>query len=67
MELKIPAGTIAGRKLRLKGKGIPSAQPGDLYVVPTIALPPTDTDAQKEAYQNFEKAFDFNPRSHLKG
>jgi curved DNA-binding protein len=67
LELKIPAGTIAGRKLRLKGKGIPSAQPGDLYVVSTIALPPTDTDAQKEAYQNFEKAFDFNPRSHLKG
>jgi curved DNA-binding protein len=67
LELKIPAGTSAGRKLRLKGKGIPSAQPGDLYVVSTITLPPTETDAQKEAYQNFEKAFDFNPRSHLKG
>ncbi|MEI6182276.1 MAG: DnaJ C-terminal domain-containing protein [Polynucleobacter sp.] len=67
LELKIPAGTVAGRKLRLKGKGIPSAQPGDLYVIPTIVLPPAGTDAQKEAYQNFEKAFDFNPRSHLKG
>ncbi len=53
--------------MRLKGKGIPSSEPGDLYVVPTIALPPAQTDAQKEAYQNFEKAFDFNPRSHLKG
>jgi curved DNA-binding protein len=67
LELKIPAGTVAGRKLRLKGKGIPSAEAGDLYVVPTIALPPAQTDAQKEAYQHFEKAFDFNPRSHLKG
>jgi curved DNA-binding protein len=67
LELKIPAGTVAGRKLRLKGKGIPSAQPGDLYVVPTIALPPAETDAQKEAYQHLEEAFDFNPRSHLKG
>jgi curved DNA-binding protein len=67
LELKIPAGTVAGRKLRLKGKGIPSAQPGDLYVVPTITLPPAQTDAQKEAYQDLEKAFDFNPRSHLKG
>ena len=67
LELKIPAGTVAGRKLRLKGKGIPSAQPGDLYVVPTIALPTAETDAQKEAYQHLEKAFDFNPRSHLKG
>jgi curved DNA-binding protein len=67
LELKIPAGTVAGRKMRLKGKGIPSAEPGDLYVVPTIALPPAETDTQKEAYQHFEKAFDFNPRSHLKG
>jgi curved DNA-binding protein len=53
--------------MRLKGKGIPSAEPGDLYVVPTIALPPASTDAQKAAYENFSKAFDFNPRSHLKG
>jgi curved DNA-binding protein len=67
LELKIPAGTIAGRKMRLKGKGIPSAEPGDLYVVPTIALPPAETETQKEAYQQFEKAFDFNPRTHLKG
>lgn len=67
LELKIPAKTAAGRKMRLKGKGIPSKEAGDLYVVPTIALPTADTDAQKEAYQAFEKAFDFNPRAHLKG
>ena len=67
LELKIPAGTVAGRKMRLKGKGIPSAEPGDLFVVPTIALPPADSDVHKEAYQAFEKAFDFNPRTHLKG
>ena len=67
LELKIPAGTVASRKMRLKGKGIPSAEPGDLFVVPTIALPPADSDAHKEAYQAFEKAFDFNPRTHLKG
>ena len=67
LELKIPAGTVAGRKMRLKGKGIPSSEPGDLYAVPSIALPPADIESQKEAYQIFEKAFDFNPRSHLKG
>jgi curved DNA-binding protein len=67
LELKIPAGTIAGRKMRLKGKGIPSSEPGDLYAVPSIALPPANTESQKEAYQIFEKAFDFNPRAHLKG
>ncbi|MGV0981317.1 MAG: DnaJ C-terminal domain-containing protein [Polynucleobacter sp.] len=67
LELKIPAGTAAGRKMRLKGKGIPSKEAGDLYVVPNIVLPGADTDAQKEAYQSLEKAFDFNPRTHLKG
>jgi len=67
LELKIPAGTAAGRKMRLKEKGIPSKEAGDLYVVPNIVLPGADTDAQKEAYQALEKAFDFNPRTHLKG
>ena len=67
LELTIPANTIAGRKMRLKGKGIPSKEPGDLYVVTIITTPPADTDAQKEAYQAFEKAFEFNPRTHLKG
>jgi curved DNA-binding protein len=67
LELKIPAGTATGRKMRLKGKGIPSKEAGDLYVVPNIVLPSAETDAQKEAYQTLEKAFDFNPRTHLKG
>ena len=67
LELKIPAGTATGRKMRLKEKGIPSKEAGDLYVVPNIVLPGAETDAQKEAYQALEKVFDFNPRTHLKG
>ena len=67
LELKIPAGTVAGRKMRLKEKGIPSKEAGDLYVIPNIVLPSAETDAQKEAYQALEKAFDFKPRNHLKG
>ena len=67
LELKIPAGTATGRKMRLKGKGIPSKEAGDLYVVPNIVLPSAETDAQKEAYQSLENAFDFKPRTHLKG
>jgi len=67
LELTIPAGTVSGRKMRLKGKGIPSKEAGDLYVVPSIVLPGAETDTQKEAYQALEKAFDFKPRTHLKG
>ena len=67
LELTIPPNSKSGRKMRLKGKGIPSKEPGDFYVVPNIVLPEAQSDAQKAAYQELEKAFDFKPRSHLKG
>jgi len=67
LELTIPPNTKSDRKMRLKGKGIPSKEPGDFYVVPNIVLPEAQSDAQKTAYQELEKVFDFKPRSHLKG
>jgi curved DNA-binding protein len=67
VQLTIPPGTAAGRKLRLKGKGIPAKPPGDLYVVPLIVLPPADSAAAQEAWRTLAKAFTFNPRAHLKG
>jgi curved DNA-binding protein len=63
VELTVPAGSAAGRKLRLRGKGIPGAQPGDLYAVIAIALPPADSATAREAYAAFGRAFPaFNPR-----
>jgi curved DNA-binding protein len=68
VELTIPPGSAAGRKLRLKGRGIPGSTPGDLYVVLAIALPPATSDAAKRAYEAFKGASgDFNPRASLKG
>lgn len=63
VDLKIPANSAGGRKLRLKGRGIPAREPGDLYVVLEIALPPADSDSARAAYQAFEQATQFNPRS----
>jgi curved DNA-binding protein len=63
VELNVPAGSTAGRKLRLKGRGLPSQPPGDLYAVLSIALPRADSEARKDAYGKFAKAFDFNPRA----
>jgi len=65
VDLKIPANSISGRQLRLKGRGIPAKQAGDLYVVLQVALPPADTEAAKQAYREFEQTLDFNPRSKL--
>lgn len=71
VELSIPPGSAAGRKLRLKGRGIPGSAPGkapgDLYAVLSIALPSAESDKAKNAYRAFAQAFDFNPRAHLEG
>jgi curved DNA-binding protein len=65
VDLKIPAGSHAGSKLRLKGRGIPASPPGDLYVVLQIALPPAQDDKAKAAYAAMAAAFPFNPRANL--
>ena len=64
LEINIPAGSQAGRKLRVKGKGLPSRTPGDLYLVVQIMVPPVFTDAQRHAYEALSQAFEGrNPRS----
>jgi curved DNA-binding protein len=65
VDMKIPPGSAAGRRLRLKGRGIPAEAPGDLYVVLQIALPPADSAAARAAYRELEKAHPFNPRARL--
>lgn len=66
VEIKIPADSAAGRKLRLKGRGIPGNAPGDLYVVLQIALPSADTDAAKAFYRNMAEQFkSLEPRATL--
>lgn len=67
VQLTIPAGSAAGRRLRLKGKGIPGNPPGDLNVLLAIVLPPATSESEKEAYRTMAKAFDFNPRSAMEG
>jgi len=65
VELKIPEGSGTGRKMRLKGRGIPGDPPGDCYAILAIALPPADTEAAKELYRKMEKELNFNPRTKL--
>jgi curved DNA-binding protein len=63
VELTVPSGSAAGRKLRLKGKGLPSAPPGDLYAVLAIALPPADTPKAQAAWRACAESFgEFDPR-----
>jgi curved DNA-binding protein len=65
VDLKIPAASKAGSKLRLKGRGIPASPAGDFYVVLQIVLPAADDDAAKAAYAALAAALPFNPRASL--
>ncbi|MDP3230521.1 MAG: DnaJ C-terminal domain-containing protein [Acidovorax sp.] len=64
VEVTVPAGWKAARKLRLKGRGIPGKPPGDLYLELHLALPTATTDAERAAYTALAQAFShYNPRA----
>lgn len=64
--LKVPANSQSGRELRVKGRGIPSAEPGDLYAVLKIVTPPATTPQLRSAYEELSKAaVAYQPRKHL--
>ncbi len=66
-EVTLPAGWKAGRRLRLKGRGIPGTQPGatpgNLYLDLELALPDADSENARAAYAAMAQAFPtFEPR-----
>jgi curved DNA-binding protein len=63
ISVTVPAGSVAGRKLRIRGKGIPGARPGDLLMELDIAVPSAVTAEQKAAWEALAKAYPgFDPR-----
>ena len=66
VELKIPPCTSSGKRMRLKGRGIPGKTPGDFYVTLEIALPEKLSDKEKSLYEALQKeTSQFNPRIKL--
>lgn len=67
VSLKIPAGTMAKQKLRLRGKGLPTIDGtrGDLYTVVSIQLPAQPTTDEKKLWEQMAKKTTFNPRKSL--
>jgi curved DNA-binding protein len=65
VDLKVPPNSQSGKKLRLKGRGIPAKPPGDLYVVLQVVVPPADTEQQRRAWEQMQREFAFNPRAGM--
>lgn len=62
--IRIPAGTQAGRTMRLTGKGVKrKSGAGDQYVRIQVVVPP---DAPAEAVEQLEAAYRENPRANLR-
>ncbi len=62
VELRIPAGSDSGRKLRLRARGWPGPTPGDQIVTLEVRVPKAETEKQKELFQALADEFDFDPR-----
>ena len=67
VELRIPAGSQSGRRLRLKGRGLPGTPPGDQIVTLRIDTPPADTSFARTLYEEMRKKMPFNPRRDIEG
>lgn len=55
--VRIPAGSVGGRRLRLRGRGLPGASPGDQFVLLEIDAPVPVNDQQREKYRQLAEAF----------
>ncbi|HEX2059616.1 MAG TPA: J domain-containing protein [Thermoanaerobaculia bacterium] len=64
MRIRIPAGTQAGKTMRLTGKGVKKKNgAGDQYVKIQVVVPP---DAPPDAVEKIEAAYAGNPRANLR-
>ena len=65
VDLRIPAQSQSGSRLRLRGRGLAGDPPGDQYVVLKVVLPPADTPAARELYERMRTELAFDPRANL--
>ena len=65
VHMTIPPGSQSGKRLRLKGRGLPGSPPGDLYVVLKMVNPPLESDAARSLYERMANEFEFDPRASM--
>ncbi|QJD91981.1 DnaJ domain-containing protein [Duganella dendranthematis] len=63
VNVTVPAASQSGRKLRLRARGLPGKEAGDLYLLLEVVLPPATSDKARELYQTMARELAFNPRA----
>ena len=65
IDLKIPAGSQGGQKLRLRGKGMPNPKgtDGDLYLMIVLKVPTNPSQKELELFEELKKNSTFDPRA----
>jgi curved DNA-binding protein len=67
VDLRVPAGSQSGRRLRLRGRGLGKDPRGDQHAVLQIVTPPADTPAARKLYEQMAESLPMDPRAHLFG
>ena len=67
VRLKVPAGTAAGKQLRIADRGLPKPKQGagDLYAIVQIVVPTQPGERERTLYQALADGSSFNPRGHF--
>jgi curved DNA-binding protein len=62
--VNVPPGTSSGRRLRLKGRGLPSrrGEPGDFYAEAQIRVPSSLTAEERRILEELRRVSSFDPR-----
>lgn len=63
-KVTVPAGSSSGRRLRLRGQGMPdpAGHPGDLFAEIKIMVPPRLSDRERELFSELATSSTFDPR-----
>ena len=67
VKVKIPPGSKADSKLRLKGKGLPTStgEQGDLFLKLKIVMPTAISDEERALYEQLGRARHSDPRAEI--
>jgi curved DNA-binding protein len=64
VKVKVPAGTSSGRRIRLRGRGLPNpkGKAGDLFAEARVMVPPHPSRAERRLFEQLAAESDFDPR-----